>query len=370
MAQGHIYRRSLQDGRPSKWYAVIDQPSPGGRKQITKTFATKRDAQLWLASRTVERTEPKGTPLAEWLPRWLSGKAGLKLTSRASYRMHVDRYLIPMLGHLEVERLTPHDIQAWHRALLDAGIDPATIARIHATLSSALGTARRQGLLQRNPLAGVELPRRRPYRRSVWTDEEASVFLSGVRGDALEGLWRLALLAGLRRGELLGLRWRDLDLKRDTLTVDSTRLRLGGDIVEDGPKTASSHRIVHIDPATVRVLRRAHGMSQARNERHVFTDRDGNPLDPAAVSRRFHELRERLGLPRIRLHDLRHTSATLGLDSGESLKEVSARLGHSAISVTADLYTEVTPGLARASAHRLAASLDLHRLSGLDEAAA
>lgn len=366
MAQGHVYRRTLQGGRPSKWYAVLDVPSPGGRKQVTKSFPSRKEAQLWLASMTVTRTEPKGTPLAEYLPRWLAGKAGVKASTKASYRMHVERYLVPMVGHLEVQRLTPHDIQSWHRDLLEAGIDPASIARIHATLSSALGTAKRQGLLQRNPLAGVELPRRRPYRRSVWTDEEASVFLSSVRGDALEGLWRLALLGGLRRGELLGLRWRDLDLKRGTLLVESTRLRLGGDIIEDGPKTVASHRLVHLDPVTVTVLRRSQAPSTGGADRHVFTDRDGYPLDPAALSRRFHELRQRLDLPRIRMHDLRHTSATLGLASGESLKEVSARLGHAAISVTADLYTEVTPGLARASAQRLAASLDKHRPSAID----
>lgn len=179
-----------------------------------------------------------------------------------------------------------------------------------------------------------------------------------MRGDPLEGLWRLAMLGGLRRGELLGMRWGDVDLDAATVTVDTTRLRLGGDIVEDGPKTVASYRTVHIDPGTVGVMRRALGRSTGGPQRHVFTDRDWRPLDPAAVTRRFHELRERMGLPRIRLHDLRHTSATLGLASGESLKEVSARLGHAALSVTADLYTEVTPDLARRSAHRLAARLD------------
>jgi integrase len=197
----------------------------------------------------------------------------------------------------------------------------------------------------------------------VWTAEEASVLLSGVRGDALEGLWRLALIAGLRRGELLGLRWADLDLRAGTLTVDTTRVRLGGDIVEDGPKSAASRRTVHLDPGTVEVLRRSRAAGTGGG-RHVFTDTDGRPLDPAAVSRRFHEVREGLGLPRIRLHDLRHTSATFGLAAGESLKEVSARLGHAALSVTADLYTEVTPGLARASAQRLAAWIDSRGGSG------
>ena len=148
------------------------------------------------------------------------------------------------------------------------------------------------------------------------------------------------------------------------MTVDSTRLRLGGDIIEDGPKTAASHRTVHLDPSTIEVLARLHRTSRAAPGGHVFTDPSGGAVDPAVVTRRFHRLRQELGLPRIRLHDLRHTSATLGLESGESLKEVSARLGHAALSVTADLYTEVTPDLARRSAHRLAANLEQHAVSG------
>jgi integrase len=140
--------------------------------------------------------------------------------------------------------------------------------------------------------------------------------------------------------------------------VDTTRLRLGGDIIEDGPKTVASYRTVHLDPGTVAVLRQAQVRSTGGPQRHVFVDGHGRPLDPARVTRWFHGAREAMGLPRIRLHDLRHTSATLGLASGESLKEVSARLGHAALSVTADLYTDVTPDLARASAHRLAARLD------------
>ena len=177
MASGHIYRRTLKDGRASKWYAVIDTNiNDGSRKQVTKAFLTKREAQEWLASAALDRArpEPVGPTLAEYLPQWLDGKVGLKPTTLASYRAHIERCLVPMLGHLRLQQLTPQDAARWHRELMDAGVDPATIARVHATLSSALATARRQGLITANPLAGVELPRRIPYRHRTWTRAEAS----------------------------------------------------------------------------------------------------------------------------------------------------------------------------------------------------
>jgi hypothetical protein len=137
------------------------------------------------AGQQFRRYPRRGPTLADWLPDWLAGKAASKPSTRASYRAHTEKYLIPMLGGIRLRDLSAQHIQAWHRDLLDAGVTPATIARIHATLSSALSTARRQGLIDRNPLSGVELPRRRPFRRSTWTQQEAAVFpVSGARRPA------------------------------------------------------------------------------------------------------------------------------------------------------------------------------------------
>ena len=169
----------------------------------------------------------------------------------------------------------------------------------------------------------------------------------------------------MRRGELLGLRWRDIDLDAGTLTVRTTRTLVGDQVVEGPPKSARSRRVLPLDPRTVEVLGR-HWKQQTRQAldgvwgpvEYVFTDPSGQPLHPAWVSRRFAEIVDRLGLPPIRFHDLRHTSASLGLAAGESLKAVSARLGHSSIVVTADTYLTPPDTLARAATCWLAGELD------------
>ena len=168
----------------------------------------------------------------------------------------------------------------------------------------------------------------------------------------MEPVFRLLLLGGLRRGEALGLRWRDVDLDNRLITVRQQIVQVGGELVINPPKSRRGLRTVSVDPTTLAsagtpgLLRSAEGL--------VFSGTDGAPLSPALVSRRFERLVAELGLPRIRLHDLRHTSASLGLAAGESLVEVSRRLGHSSVAITGDIYSHLDPTLTRASADRLA----------------
>lgn len=171
-------------------------------------------------------------------------------------------------------------------------------------------------------------------------------------------------MLGLRRGELLGLRWRDVNANAGTLTVHSTRVAVGAEVVEGPPKSSHGHRILPLDPTTLGMLAQLRHVQIQQLQGdwsltgHVFTDHHGQPLQPGGVSKRFTALTRQLGLPAIRFHDARHTSATLGLAAGESLKEVSARLGHSSIVVTADTYLTPPDTLARAATTRLAGVLD------------
>jgi integrase len=243
-----------------------------------------------------------------------------------------------------------------YHGLLADGMTPATLARVHATLSAALNTAIRRGLTG-NPLIGVELPRANRPETVVWTQPQARHFLAVIRGDELEVLWRLALITGMRRGELLALRWADIDLDRGQLRVRANRIALGGNVIEGSPKTRSGRRSLYVDPQSTRLLRQAHA-SRGCPDGHVFTSPTGEPLSPSWVSRRFGRIVERAVLPAIRFHDLRHTSATLGLANGESLKAVSQRLGHADINVTARVYTQVPDEAAKRAALRLADVLD------------
>ena len=171
------------------------------------------------------------------------------------------------------------------------------------------------------------------------------------------GVWRLALVTGMRRGELLGLHWDDVDLDCWQLRVRTTRITVGASTLEGPPKSRAGRRTVFLDWPTVRLLRHLRGEGEPLSG-HVFVDGNANPLQPGSVSRRFLQITESAGLPRIRFHDLRHTSATLGLASGESLKAVSRRLGHSDIAITANTYAQVPDGTAARDAERLAAGLD------------
>jgi integrase len=234
---------------------------------------------------------------------------------------------------------------------------PATLARVHATLSAALNTAHRQGLLIGHPLAGVELPRVDRVEPSIWTLDEARAFLRAIRRDEFEALWRLALVTGMRRGELLGLAWGDVDLDGWQIRVRTTRITVGATTLEGPPKSRAGRRALHLDWPTVRLLRNLNAEGEPLSG-HVFVDANADPLQPGWVSRRFTQLVTDAGLPRIRFHDLRHTSATLGLAAGESLKAVSKRLGHSDIAITANTYAQVPDASAARDARRLADHLD------------
>jgi integrase len=218
----------------------------------------------------------------------------------------------------------------------------------------------RRGLIDRNPAETVELPVPARPELVVWTAGQLGEFLGGVVDDDLYPVFLLLALCGLRRGEAVGLRWRDVDLDTGVLKIRQQFVAVGSHIVIGEPKSKAGHRTIALDAATVQLLR-CHRAAQTRQREQlggvdtglVFTQPNGTALDPTYVSRHFDRLVAASGLPRIRLHDLRHSSASIGLASGESLLEVSRRLGHSSIAITADIYSTVSADVAREYAERL-----------------
>lgn len=320
-------------------------------------------------------TEPASDgSVGEYLENWLWGKQSLRPSTHAAYESHVRRYLAPMLGGIALADLRPLHIERMHRHLATAeedrpGLSVSTLHRLHATLMSAMNTAVKRGLIERNPAATVELPRRTRTRQETWDANELGGFLAQVADHRLHLLFVLLGLVGLRRGEAVALRWIDVDLNAGRLRIEQAAVRLGGTTIIGPPKSPSSIRVLALDEETARKftwhaarqrleLRRATG--DKRQPDLVFTTPDGGVLDPSSISREFDRLVARHGLRRIRLHDLRHTSASLGLGSGESLVEVSRRLGHSSITITADTYSHVSPLVAKDSVERLAATLYGH----------
>jgi integrase len=248
-------------------------------------------------------------------------------------------------------------------------LSPSSIRRIHAALRSALNTAVKRRLLPYNPALHIELAAENPKRPKPWTAEQAHTFLRETSGDRLATLYRLMLVTGLRRGEVVGLRWEDVDLDGRCLFVVQQITEVRGRALVGTPKTKRGARIVPLDATTVdhlRDYREAQELEKTawgpawNGQELVFTREDGRNLRPEYVTRHFQRLASDAGLPVIRLHDLRHTNASLALAAGVDLKVVSERLGHSTTAITADLYTHVHRGVGRAAADKIASVLEPH----------
>jgi integrase len=255
--------------------------------------------------------------------------------------------------------LRPEHIQRYYTRLVSEGdgsgpLSAQTVLHHHTMLHGALRHAVRTGLIPRNPADAVEPPRPRRYEARTLTAEEAQTLLRAIAGTRWHAFVALAVTAGLRRGELLGLRWSDLDLDAGRLSVRQQVLRVRGQTTIEPVKTARSHRPVALSAGMAAVLRE-HRARQEEARRAagelwqdhglVFPRGDGRPANPSTVTHEFADLLERAGLPHVRLHDLRHTMATLLLAAGAHPKVVQERAGHATVGITLDLYSHVQPTL-------------------------
>lgn len=348
--------------------------SAGQRLQTSKAgFATKAAAQsaLQQAVRThMVGVNATATTVGEYLDAWLTGKHALKPKTVALYGDLTANYLLPHLGEVRLLELQAHHLDRMYAAITigkrGRPLSPSTIRRVHAVLRSALNSAVKRRLIPYSPAEHVELAPENPKRPRPWTPEQCLRFLEHARDDRLVSLYQLMLVTGMRRGEAIGLRWEDVDLDGRCLFVVQQITEVRGKSVVGTPKTRRGTRLIPIDTYTAAQLGRhrdGQGVERlawgpAWNDAGlVFTRENGLPLRPEYATRHFQALAAKAGLPAIRLHDLRHTNASLSLQAGVDLKVVSERLGHSQISVTADLYTHVNLGLGRTAADQIAAVL-------------
>lgn len=342
-------------------------------------FRTKKEAEdaLGVALGRVQAgtfADAGRTTVREFLEVWIAGAApSLAPSTAADYRRIITQYLVPRLGRVKLSKLTSLDVTQFNADMLAGGgkggrkLSPRTVVYAQSVLGRALADAVRWGLIARNPAHGLARPKVAKPDMSVWTAEQARTFLAYAAEDRWYALWLLLITTGLRRGEASGLRWSDLDLDAKVLSVRRTRTTVDYAIVENEPKTARSRRMVSLDAATVAALL-AHRVRQreelvafdgedAAPAVYVFTDELGEPSHPQAITDRFQRLTKDAGLPVIRLHDLRHTSATLALMAGIHPKVVQERLGHSSIMITMDTYSHVVQGMQEQAAEQLASLL-------------
>jgi integrase len=306
---------------------------------------------------------PDGTTTARYLASWVTALGGrnLRPTTRAQYARHVSQYWTPTIGRVELAKLTPLHVEQAMAALTARGLSATTVRAARTTLRAALADAMRDGKARRNVAALVKPPQAdRPEMRALTADEVGRL-MEATRDDAYGPLFALAVASGLRLGELVGLRWTDVDMDGRKLTVNRAAYRRDDgsyDFAE--PKTKRSRRTVMLPALAVEALRRqkarqaaarlAVGSAWQDTRELVFTDAVGRPVDPGHVSKAFRAAADNIGLTDVRFHDLRHTAATLMLTAGVPLKVVSEALGHVSIVITADTYAHVTPDLRREAA--------------------
>jgi integrase len=306
----------------------------------------------------------------EWLP---AVKATIRPSTYNSYVQHVDCHIVPHIGSVKLAKLTGGHVNALYATLAESGrkngergLAPQTIHHVHACLHKACRDAVRWGQLSRNPLDAADPPRAKAdgaKEMKTWSKEQLRAFLDAVRDDRLSPLWHVIAMTGMRRGEAIGLRWSDVDLEAGRLSVRRALIPINREVVVSEPKTAKGRRAVALDPGTVEVLK-TQAARQLDEQKEwdedwvetglVFTAENGGALDPESVSRYFRQAVKKAMLPKIRLHDLRHTHATLALQAGVHPKVVSERLGHATISITLDTYSHAIPAMQEEAAALIA----------------
>jgi len=382
------------DGRGG-WYLKVNigrDPITGRREQLTKrgfrTAAQAGKARRELLGK-VDRSELKpvaaGMTVGELLDLYLDGlDADRRLSekTRFDYRHLADDYVRLHLGHLRVRDVTPEVILAWQRKLMKDGgtkrrvdengkqllgkaLSPNTVRLARAPLSGAFKLAVSTGVVASNPIAQV--PRSRP-KRSIpkhWTPEQAREFLGLMEGDRTWPIWAFLLGSGLRIGELVCLRWPNVDLERQWVRVVEFVSTLGHDLVPSMGKSHDAIRTIELDAGLVGVLRRQRQLqaeervaaTRYESSEYVFTKKTGSHYHPQRLSRLLGVYSEELGLPRLTAHGLRHTSATLMLASGVPPKVAAERLGHADPTLFTNLYSHVTPTMQREAADRIGEAL-------------
>ncbi len=366
--RGHIAKKG------NRYYAVIYEgvdPATGKDKRRWHVAGDNRkDAERVLAD-LVKRVHdgdyrsPDKITLGDYmLKRWLPAKrARLKPSTAESYERIIRLHINPNIGHVPVQKLRPEDLDTLYARLLTegkrngsgGGLSAQTVRNVHITIQGALSDAERKGTVVRNvaDLADAPTTSRNSRTMSVWTSDELRAFLDAISDHYLYPLYLLAATTGMRRAEIAGLVWRNVDLDTARLTVSQQLLSVEYKLIESDLKTPTSRRTIDLDPHTVAQLR-LHRRRQledrmATGRRHkggyVFAKPDGSPIHPDLISQTFERLLAKIDLPRIRLHDLRHTHATILLQQGVNPKVVSERLGHASVSFTMDVYQHVLPGM-------------------------
>jgi len=328
----------------------------------TKKEAEKRLSELLHQLDTGTFMRPSKTTLVEYLEKWLSDYAKPNLSPRGfeRYAGIIRKHLIPDMGSITLTQLRPEHLQKHYTARLNDGLSARTVRYHHAVIHKALQTAVKWGLVSRNVADGVDMPRARRNEMQTWDEDEIARFLETAKDSPYYALFYTALYTGMRRSELLGFKWGDVDFTMSQVYVNRSLHHLkDGSYVFTQPKSTRSRRTIALSPSAILTLRNHYEKQKLeramlgislKDDDLVFSQLDGKPLRPNTVTRAWTMLAGRAGVKVIRLHDARHTHASLMLKQGVHPKIVQERLGHASIQMTLDTYSHVAPGLQQAAA--------------------
>ena len=368
---GTVYPRKNKQGKIIGYRGSYFAPD-GKRRYVSAKQKGDAERALRQAMTDTDRglVFDAGTlTVEEYLNRWLTDSVQdtVRATTFERYEQITRKHIIPEIGRMKLKALTPAHVRGLYRKRLEDGLSPRTVQYVHITLHKALKQAVRDGLIPRNATEAVRPPQVRKEEIRPLSPEQAKVLFEAARGDRLEALYVLAVTTGLRQGELLGLKWDDVDLEAGTLQVRRTLTTAKGGPVLSAPKTKGSRRTVKLSQTALQALR-SHLERQLgeidragdlwRENGLIFASEVGEPLDRHYTTKhRFKPLLKRAGLPEIRFHDLRHTCATLLLSKNVNPKIVSEMLGHATIAITLDTYSHVLPTMQESAAKAMEEAL-------------
>jgi integrase len=380
--RGHIHkrvRRARNGKETTRWYVVVDAGAnvDGRRRQKWHGgYATRREAEVARAKIVNDLhagcyVSPDRIVFGDWVRQsWLPMiESRIKPSTFDSYRRNMEIHVLPALGTQPLQQLTAAMLNALYAELGRGNgrrpLSPKTVSYIHTIVHKALADALDAGMVASNVAERAKPPR--PSRRATlgircWEPSELASFLDHVCGTRLEAAWRLAAMTGMRRGEILGLRWGDVDLEAARISVRHAVVSVAYAVLESTPKTHQA-RVIDLDPETVAVLgehRRRQKIERDqwgpdyRDNDLVVAKENGEPIHPHSFRQGFERVVRHARLRRIRLHDLRHTHATIAVKAGVPVKVISERLGHESLAFTLKQYAHVVPGMQAEAAAQIA----------------
>ena len=371
-ANGEGSIRKRKDGRWEGRYTVGRDPKTG--KQIFKNVLGKTQAEVKAKlekaiqeSRGLDIVKAQSYTVGQWLDAWFEYYAKVKVrpSSHKTYQGYIKNHIKPHVGNIPLTKLTTLDLQVMYQELLTKGrvdriesqhqpkgLSAKTVRNLNQIISSAMKLAIQQKLISSNPADGCALPKIEHKEMKTLSSDQLAAFLNEAKRTGTFELYYIDLATGLRRGELLGLKWQDIDLDSGVIHVRRQVGRINGKVQEAPLKTKNAYRNISIGADAVSILREKKKQGGGRSA-YVFPSPTGGPMSPDSVLHMLHRVLERAGLPELRFHDLRHTFATLALQNGVDIKTVSGMLGHFSAGFTLDTYAHVTTAAQKQAANTM-----------------